>query len=100
EVADAEERLRTILELHIGSLIEGVGAITIVLEEMAALTAPHRRQIKGRKRAYLDLIRQTLDQLAAEGKLRPINSTNAGFGLLGMTLRNERWYRRDGKITT
>jgi len=99
EVADAEERLRTIIERHTRSLIEGVGAITIVLEEMTALTPAHRRTIKARKRAYLDIIRQTLDQLAAEGKLRAVNSTNAAFGLLGMVLWISRWYRRDGKIT-
>jgi hypothetical protein len=49
------------------------GAITIVLEEMTALTPAHRRLITGRKRAYLDFIRQTLRQLAAEGKLRNVN---------------------------
>lgn len=98
EVADAEDRLRTIVERHTRSVIEGVGAITIVLEEMAALTPPHRRQIKARKRSYFDLIRETLDQLAAEGKTRSVNSTTAAFSLLGMILWISRWYRRDGKI--
>jgi AcrR family transcriptional regulator len=98
EVADAEDRLRTIVERHTQSVIEGVGAITIVLEEMAALTPPHRRQIKGRKRAYFDLIRETLAQLATEGKTRSVNSTTAAFSLLGMILWISRWYRRDGKI--
>lgn len=99
QVADAEERLRAIVEGHTRSLIEGVGAITIVLEEMTALTPAHRRQIKTRKRAYLDLIRQTLDQLAAEGKLRSVNPTCGAFALLGMILWISRWYRRDGKIS-
>jgi AcrR family transcriptional regulator len=99
EVADAEERLRTIVERHTRSVIEGVGAVTIVLEEMTALTPPHRRLIKARKRAYLDFIRQTLQQLAAEGKLRNISPTAGAFGLLGMILWISRWYRRDGRIT-
>jgi AcrR family transcriptional regulator len=99
EVADAEERLRTIVERHARSVIEGVGAITIVLEEMTALTPAHRRLITARKRAYLDCIRKTLQQLAAEGKLRNINPTTGAFSLLGMILWISRWYRRDGKIT-
>ena len=99
QVADAEDRLRAIVEGHTQSLIEGVGAITIVLEEMAALSPPHRRQIKARKRAYFDLIRQTLEQLAAEGKLRSVDPTIGAFGLLGMILWISRWYRRDGKIS-
>lgn len=98
EVADAEERLRTIVERHTNSVIGGVGAITIVLDEMAALTPAHRRLITARKRAYLDFIRQTLQQLAKEGKLRSINPTTGAFGLLGMILWISRWYRRDGKI--
>jgi len=99
EVADAEERLRTIVERHTRSVIEGVGAVTIVLEEMTALTPAHRRLITARKRAYLDFIRQTLQQLASEGKLRNINPTAGAFGMLGMILWISRWYRRDGKIT-
>src|SRR5471032_337018 len=81
------------------SVIEGVGAVTIVLEEMTALTPAHRRLITARKRAYLDFIRQTLQQLASEGKLRNINPTAGAFGMLGMILWISRWYRRDGKIT-
>jgi AcrR family transcriptional regulator len=99
EVADAEERLRTIVERHTRSVIEGVGAITIVLEEMTALSPVHRRLITARKRADLDFIRKTLQQLAAEGKLRNVNPTTAAFSLLGMILWISRWYRRDGKIT-
>ncbi len=98
-VEDAEERLRTIIEQHTRSVIEGVGAITIVLEEMTALTAPHRRQIKARKRAYFEFIRETLDQLAREGKMRAVSSTTAAFSILGMILWISRWYRRDGPIS-
>ena len=99
EAASAEERLRTIVDRHTRSVIEGVGAITIVLDEMTALTPAHRRTITARKRAYLDFIRETLKQLAAEGKLRKVNPTIAAFSLLGMILWISRWYRRDGKIT-
>ena len=99
QVDDPEQRLRKIVECHTTSLVEGVGAITIVLEEMPALTTPHRRIIKARKRAYFDFIRQTLQDLADEGKLRDISVTTAAFGLLGMILWISRWYRRDGKLS-
>jgi AcrR family transcriptional regulator len=99
EVADPEKRLRAIVECHTRSLLEGVGAITIVLEEMPALTAAHRRVIKARKRTYFDFIRQTLQELKSEGKLRDINPTTATFSLLGMILWISRWYRHDGKLS-
>jgi len=98
EAADAEERLRTIIEQHTRSVLGGVGAITSVLDEMTSLTPAHRRTITARKRAYLDFIRQTLDVLAAEGKLRNVDTTVAAFSLLGMILWIARWYRRDGKL--
>jgi AcrR family transcriptional regulator len=99
EVADPEKRLRSIVECHTRSLLEGVGAITIVLEDMPALTTAHRRVIKARKRAYFEFIRQTLQELDSEGKLRDVNPTTATFSLLGMILWISRWYRRDGKLS-
>jgi AcrR family transcriptional regulator len=100
QVEDAEERLRAIIECHSRSVLEGVGALTIVLEEMTALTPAHRRAITARKRAYFEFIRGTLEELAREGKLREVNTTVAAFSLLGMILWISRWYRRDGSITT
>jgi AcrR family transcriptional regulator len=99
EIGDPEQRLRKIVEGHTNSLLEGVGAITIVLEEMVALTAAHRRTIKARKRAYFEFIRQTLQELESQGKLRDVNLTTATFSLLGMILWISRWYRRDGKLS-
>jgi AcrR family transcriptional regulator len=99
QVADAELRLRTIVERHARRILEVGGAVTIILEEMAALTPVHRRAILLRKRAYFDLLRQTLDQLALEGKLRQVSPTVAAFSLFGMITWISRWYRRDGKLT-
>jgi AcrR family transcriptional regulator len=100
QVEDAEERLRAIIERHSRSVLEGVGALTIVLEEVTALTPAHRRAITARKRAYFEFIRGTLEQLQRERKLRDLNPTVAAFSLLGMILWISRWYRRDGSITT
>jgi len=99
KIADPEQRLRTIVERHARRILEVGGAVTIILEEMYALTPAHRRAIKARKRAYFDLIRRTLKQLAAEGKLRDVNPTIATFCLFGMILWISRWYHRDGDLT-
>lgn len=99
EIADAEGRLRAIVERHTGRILEGTGAITTLLSETWALTPAHRRIIRGRQRAYFDFIRQTLEQLSAQGRLRNLNPTVATFALLGMILWIPRWYRRAGKVT-
>ncbi len=98
-VADAEQRLCTIVERHAERILEVGGSVTILLEEMYALTPAHRRIIRSRKRAYFELIRQTLEKLAAEGKLRHVNPSVATFSLLGMINWISRWYRRDGRLS-
>ena len=41
----------------------------------------HRRKIDQRKRAYVDLIRDTLNQLKKEGKMREVDVTVATFSV-------------------
>lgn len=98
-IEDPEERLRTIIERHAHRILEVGGAVTILLEEMYALAPAHRRTVRTRKRAYFNLIRQTLEELAEEGKLRPIDPSVATFNLLGTITFLARWYRRDGRLT-
>jgi AcrR family transcriptional regulator len=98
QVRDAEQRLRTILERHARRILEVGGAVTIILDEMPGLTPAHRRVIKGRKRAYFELVRETLVELSAQGKLRDVNPAVAAFCLFGMILWISRWYRRDGEL--
>ena len=96
QVLDPEHRLRTIVERHARRILEVGGAVTIILEEMPGLTPAHRRLIKNRKRIYFELVRDTLVQLSAEGKLREVSPAVAAFSLFGMIMWISRWYRRGG----
>jgi AcrR family transcriptional regulator len=99
ELGDAEERLRAMIERHARRILQSGGEVTILLEEMWALTPAHRRTIRRRKRVYLEAVRQTLQQLASDGKLRKVDPSVAAFSLFGMINWISRWYRRDGKLT-
>ncbi|MGA3185467.1 MAG: TetR/AcrR family transcriptional regulator [Bryobacteraceae bacterium] len=96
----AVERLRTIISRHSKRVLEVGGAVSILLDEMYALTPAHRRAIKGRKRAYFEFIRATLEELSVEGKLRNVTPTVATFCLFGMLSWVSRWYRKDGKLSS
>jgi AcrR family transcriptional regulator len=103
-VVDAEQRLRTIIVNHVQlitsrSTPEGNNPVTILVDEVAGLTAAQRRKIDQRKRTYVDLIRDTLKELAMEGKLREVDVTAAAFSLLGMILWLSRWYNPTGRLT-
>ncbi len=99
EVADAESRLRSILERHGRLLTEGNKAITILTDEIEGLKPKHRKQILDRKRVYFDFVRDTLETLRAERKLRDVNTTVATFGLFGTLLWLPRWFRPEGRLT-
>jgi AcrR family transcriptional regulator len=103
-VADAEQRLRTIITNHAklitsGSGPDGHNPVTIVVDEVAGLTNAQLRKINQRKRAYLDLVRDTLRHLKEEGKLKEVDVTVAAFSLFGMMLWLSRWFRPSGRLT-
>lgn len=100
QIADPEQRLRTILVKHARLITERGKALTILVDEVAALTPAHRRAITKRKRAYYEFLRDTLKELQAEGKLRDVDVTVAAFCLFGMLLTLSRWYRPDGRLTS
>lgn len=99
-IDDAEKRLTAIVHNHAKLITRGSNAITVLVDEVAGLSAVQRKKIILRKRVYFDFIRDTLEQLKAEGKLKDVDTTVATFSILGMLLWISRWYRRDGKLTS
>jgi AcrR family transcriptional regulator len=104
QIADPETRLRAIIDNHVriitdGSATVGFNPVTVVVDEVAGLSAAQRRKITLRKRVYVDLIRETLSELQTQGKLKDVDVTVAAFSLLAMILWLARWYRPNGKLT-
>lgn len=102
-IKDAETRLRAIINNHVKLVVEGTmttggNPVTVVVDEVGGLSPAQRRGIDARKRAYVDLIRQTLEQLQAEGKLKEVDVTAVAFNLLGMIMWLARWYRPNGRL--
>jgi AcrR family transcriptional regulator len=102
-ISDAEKRLRAIIINHSRLITDHSTSkghpVTIVIDEVAGLMPAHRRKIDQRKRAYVDLVRETLEQLKEEGKLRNVDVTVAAFSLFGMILWLSRWYHPDGPLS-
>jgi AcrR family transcriptional regulator len=104
-ITDAEKRLRSIIINHArlitgGSGPDGNSPVTIVVDEVSGLAPAQLRKINQRKRAYLDLVRGTLQQLKDEGKLKDVDVTVAAFSLFGMLLWLSRWFQPDGRLTS
>ena len=97
-IRDPEERLRAMIVNHARIATRGQGAVAHLGDEIRALPPAGRRQIEQRMRVYFDLIRDTLRELKASGRLRTVDPTVATFSLLGMILWLPRWFRQGGRL--
>jgi AcrR family transcriptional regulator len=98
QIADSAERLRIIVRQHARLLTRETSAVAILIDETGGLSDDQREEITRRKRAYFELLRGTLEQLSAEGRLRPVDPTTAAFSLLGMLMWLARWYDPSGRL--
>lgn len=103
EIPDAERRLRFIIRSHVILITgengdKGNGLISILTDELPGLTKIHRRKIIERKREYLDLVRETMEQLKSDGKLKDLDTTVCAFSIFGTVMWLARWYRPGGRL--
>jgi AcrR family transcriptional regulator len=98
-IRDPEERLRQLIVRHARIATDGRGAVAHLGDEIRALPPVARRQVEEKMRLYFDLLRGTLEELEAAGRLRAIDPTVAAFSILGMILWLPRWFRQDGRLS-
>src|SRR5262249_60396718 len=103
-VSEAELRLRTIIAQHAHlitsrSTPQGANPVTIVMDEVSGLTPGQRSKINQRKRAYVELIRETLRHLQASGKLGDLDVGAAASSLIGMMVCLARCDVRTGRLS-
>jgi AcrR family transcriptional regulator len=99
QIRDPEERLRELIVRHARIITRGTGAVAHIGDEIRALPPAGRKKIVRRMRVYVELVRRTLDELKAAGRLRPIDQTIGAFSVIGMILWLPRWFRPDGRLT-
>jgi AcrR family transcriptional regulator len=98
-IRDPEERLRQLVTRHANIATHGRGAVAQLVDEVRSLPPGSRKQVEERMRAYFDLVRGTLRELQAAGRLRKVDPTVATFGLIGTILWLPRWFRQNGRLS-
>ena len=100
-IENAEERLRTLIRLHIEVVLsEEDREITVMLHENHPLPPTLRRKITGRKKDYLHFV----ENLVADVQ-RQRNSTSqvtpraAAYALVGMINWIYQWYKPEGSLS-
>jgi AcrR family transcriptional regulator len=100
-VAGIEERLRTLIRLHIQVVISPEDReITVMLHENHPLPPALRRKINGRKKDYLHFVEHLVaDVQRARNSPSPVTPRAAAFALVGMINWIYQWYKPDGPLT-
>jgi TetR/AcrR family transcriptional regulator, cholesterol catabolism regulator len=98
-IQDPEERLQQIVLRHARIATQGKGAVSLLGDEIRALPPVARKQIEEKMRIYIDLVRDTLDELKTAGRLHDVDTTVAAFSLIGMILWLPRWFRQNGRLS-
>ena len=96
---DLVVRLRATVSRHASLMTGGFSALAILVNELEGLSVEQRAEIVARQKSYVDFVRETLEGLAARGKLTNIDPTTGAFGLQGMILWIPRWFRPDGRLS-
>ncbi|HUM04339.1 MAG TPA: TetR/AcrR family transcriptional regulator [Terriglobales bacterium] len=100
-VENPEERLRTLIRLHIEVVLsEEDREITVMLHENHPLPAGLRRKINGRKKDYVHFVENVIaDAQRLRGSTSQVTPRAAAFALLGMINWIYQWYRPEGSLT-
>jgi TetR/AcrR family transcriptional regulator, cholesterol catabolism regulator len=99
-VMDPEERLRTLIRLHIDVVISARDReITVMLHENHPLPPSLRKRINARKKDYIHFVEGVITDIQ---RLRQstggISPRAAAFALLGMINWIYQWYKADGSL--
>jgi AcrR family transcriptional regulator len=98
-IRDPESRLRELIVRHARITTRARGAVAFLVDETRALPPPERKKVERLMRVYLDLVRETLKELEAAGRLRQIDVTVAAFSIVGMILWLPRWFNPAGRLS-
>jgi AcrR family transcriptional regulator len=99
-IADPEERLRTLIRLHISVVLSVRDReITVMLHENHPLPPPLRKRINVRKKDYVHFVESLIAEVqTAHGSKGSVSPRAATFALLGMINWIYQWYRPEGAL--
>jgi len=99
-IADPEERLRTVIRLHIGVVLSASDReITVMLHENHPLPPSLRKRINARKKEYIHFMENLIAEVQRARQSRAgVTPRAAAFALLGMINWIYQWYKPEGTL--
>ena len=99
-IADAEQRFLDIVLRHALLATCNDGVITLLIDEVHALSHAQRKKVNLRRRKYFEYVRQTLRELEANGRLQDIDPTVAAFSVIGAIMWLPQWFLPGGRLSS
>ena len=96
---DPEARLRRMIAQHARIITRAEGVVAQLFHEQRALPAHMRKVINDQERRYYHLVRDTLKELKAAGRVRAADLSISALSLIGMVQWLPRWFRPEGPLT-
>ena len=97
-LSDPEARLRETLRLHVRGLFEHGLEFTLLFPERRHLEPDQQEVVMQLIENYLKLLRETMEELKAEGKLRDLDINIASRHILQTIAGIARWYTKDAGV--
>jgi AcrR family transcriptional regulator len=99
-IADPEERLRMLIQLHIGVVLSQQDReITVMLHENHPLAPALRKRVNSRKKEYVHFVETLIAEVQhARQSKAGVSPRAAAFALMGMINWIYQWYRPEGTL--
>ncbi|HET7442098.1 MAG TPA: TetR/AcrR family transcriptional regulator [Terriglobales bacterium] len=99
-ILDPEERLRTLIRLHIDVVLSlRDREVTVMLHENHPLPPPLRRRINARKKDYLHFVEGVIADVQRTRQSKAgVSARAAAFALVGMINWIYQWYKPEGSL--
>ncbi len=94
-IEDPEERLRQLMRLQIQGVVRYGLAFTVLFSEINHLAEAQQKEIRGRLNEHHALIRETLQELAEDGRLRRLDVNIATMHIMNAITGVARWKGED-----
>jgi AcrR family transcriptional regulator len=98
-IPDPVERLKTMIDLHLRLVLEERNLeVTGLLHECRTMSSFDKGRINRRKKAYVRMTTDLIEQIISKHDIKTINPKMAAFALLGMLNWTYQWYKASGPV--
>lgn len=95
----ARERLELAIRNHIEVVGAQLGAATVFVREVHALSPDQRAVFRRNRKEYTDMFDRIIAEGVAAGEFRPVDIRLTSLAILGMCNSMYEWYRPDGRLS-